>query len=105
MAHANHHGAVAPGRAAPERLSVDPDVRTPAGRPANADQVADGHRDFATEAARRKADATLIALFALAGFELQRLDADTWLVHRWDLSRELSQAELAQFAQRVGAAS
>ena len=58
---------------------------------------------FATDDARRKAEATLIAQFALAGFELRRLDGGGWLVSRWNLMRELDQAALAQFAQRIGA--
>jgi len=98
MAHAPHVGVNAPGLAAPER---PPDVVAPQagglgeGRDANQDN---GRLDSATS----KHDATLVALFALAGFELRRIDADSWLVCRWDLSRELSQAELAGFAQQVG---
>jgi hypothetical protein len=52
--------------------------------------------------AAKAADATLIAQFAPAGYELRRLDSGAWLVSRWDLSREMTQAELAHFAQRAG---
>ena len=42
---------------------------------------------------RDKGAATLIALAALAGFQLRKLADGRWLVQRWNLSRELADAD------------
>jgi hypothetical protein len=45
--------------------------------------------------AQRKADATLIAEFALAGVELVKLADGTWLAQRWGMFKPLATAQEA----------
>lgn len=51
-----------------------------------------------------KTDATRVALAALAGHQLHKLADGTWLISKWNLSRELKDgAAVDAFLQRVGA--
>lgn len=54
--------------------------------------------------AQSKAESTLIARAALAGFELVRLADGSWLATRWDTSRGLADLEeVERFLGAVGA--
>lgn len=60
----------------------------------------------ACRAARiEKLRSTWPALAALAGFELRRLADGRWLASRWNLSRELDEAEVPGWLLQVGALS
>lgn len=51
-----------------------------------------------------KADSTLVARAALAGFELVKLADGTWLASRWGMFRGLTNdAEVERFLSVVGA--
>lgn len=82
-----------------------PETRTPGGNPASADSTTDRPMLTADTSGgnRRKADDGRIARAALAGFQLHRLADGRWLVHRWNLSRELADdAEVDSFLLRPG---
>lgn len=53
--------------------------------------------------AQRKADATRIALAALAGIELARLADGSWIASRWGLLKPLAEHEVDDWLGRVGA--
>ena len=66
-----------------------PDVRTPGGNLASADQKTDA-AIVVDAACLDKPDSTLVALAAIAGFQLRKLADGRWRVERWNLSRELN---------------
>ena len=51
-----------------------------------------------------KRRSTWPAMAALAGYELRRLADGRWLVSRWNLSKELDEAEVPGWLRQVGAA-
>lgn len=56
------------------------------------------------DAARiEKLHRTWPALAAIAGFELRRLADGRWLASRWNMSRELDEAEVPGWLAQVGA--
>lgn len=56
------------------------------------------------DAARiEKLHRTWPALAAIAGFELRRLADGRWLASRWNMSRELEEAEVPGWLAQVGA--
>jgi hypothetical protein len=65
-----------------------------------------GQPNSAATPALSKADSTLMATAAIAGFELVKLADGTWLAHRWGMFKPLpdAQAVMAWLA-RVGGAS
>lgn len=86
-----------------------PDVRTPGGNPASAEDKTD-NRDSAIDTAERKRFATLQAQFALRGYCLRRIASGDgtarFCVARWNLTLELHDlAAVEAFADRVGVAS
>jgi hypothetical protein len=74
---------------------------------ANVGQVVDQeneHPNSAEPSAPSKADSTLIATAAIAGFELVKLADGTWLAHRWGMFKPLADAQGVQaWLARVGA--
>ena len=71
-------------------MNSPPDVRTPG--EVGTDSRALREEDAAIVADVKRTDkdeAKLIAIAALAGFELRKLAAGRWLVSRWNLRREL----------------
>ena len=117
MDHAQHHGAAAPGPVAPERLfdsaperlvghsrgGVDPEARTPAGRPASQGQTSTNADIVVQHGDERKAFLTLRAQAALLGFELIELGASTYLLARWGMSREMTDLRtVAEMLRRIG---
>jgi hypothetical protein len=109
MAHNHHSGAAAPGLAAPERLSVAPQMATPADGPAlrgdKEQQTTESLRQAAADGDERVRD--LQRRLQLAGFQFHIGDHHTrpvFWISRWGLTRELdSLAEVETFASQVGA--
>lgn len=61
------------------------------------------HPSRIEEPFRSKAESTLIARAALAGFELVRLADGSWVATRWDTSRGLADLEeVERFLGAVG---
>lgn len=81
---------------------ASPQVRTPAGRPADAEVAQTvSHQSTAAE----KTFATLQAKAALVGIALHRLEDGRLLAARWGLVRELADVdEAARWLDKVGAA-
>lgn len=125
MAQSHHHGAHAPGLAAPQRAPITAGLTAPLkneapGWQAEGDEGntepnsrdsahhAPGAQPADAVAAAEKSFSTLQARLALRGFALTRTeDAGGLVVYtvtRWGLVRELSSlVEVATFAGRVGA--
>ena len=113
MEHVNHRGAPAPGPDSPERPALTPESATP-GESGQAVQGGkeNGQGDGIGAAAdaqitptTQKADATLQARAALAGFELVKLP-DGYVISRWGESKHLADpAAVHAFLVRVGAPS
>lgn len=57
--------------------------------------------DVGDDDADRKREATLQARAAMSGITLQRLDDGRWHAGRWNLSRELADAEVDRWLARV----
>lgn len=64
-------------------------MQTPGGNLANAEQTKDDAEIIGDPTQTDKDDNTLIAVAAIAGFELRKLAGGGWLVQRWNLRREL----------------
>jgi hypothetical protein len=65
-----------------------------------------GHLSSAAASALCKADSTLMATAAIAGFELVKLADGTWLAHRWGMFKPLPDAQaVVAWLARVGGAS
>ena len=70
-----------------------PDVQTPGGNLANAEEQTQSDAAIVADVTRTdKVETTLIATAALAGFDLRRLEGGRWRVSRWNLTRELADA-------------
>lgn len=88
-----------------------PDVRTPGGNPANA-ETQTTHQPADSAASEpvaqpmshyaRKRQARLQAVAAIQGVALHRLADGGWLASRWNLSRELADAEIEGWLARMG---
>jgi hypothetical protein len=121
MAPNTHAGALAPDPAALERTherdraelrppgvaAAPPDVDAPQagsngeGRGKGQDKV---QADCGSCGVDRKVEATLIAMAAIAGFELTKLADGSWLAQRWGLLKALPDARAVQaWLAKVGA--
>ena len=85
-------------------MNAPPDVRTPG--EVGTDSRALREEDAAIVADMTRTDkdeATLIAVAAIAGFELRKLADGRWLVTRWNMQRELNDvAALRAFLAGAG---
>jgi hypothetical protein len=65
-----------------------------------------GPPNSAATSAPSKADSTLMATAAIAGFELVKLADGTWLAHRWGMFKPLPDAQaVVAWLARVGGAT
>ena len=124
----HHHGAQAPGLAAPECARVDPvglatlgaaaagpvglspptkeDAPRLAGDEGIRRREQDDNQDSDATDAQRKALATLTAKMAIAGFSLHPLADGSFLACRWGLSRPLPDLYAAhRFLRHIGGAA
>jgi hypothetical protein len=83
-----------------------PQVRTPGGNRASAEDTKADAAHFASHAddVQRKRFESLRALLAMKGHELHATDGGIYIVRRWGLCRDLRDlAAVEQFAEQVGA--
>lgn len=73
-------------------MNAPPEMQTPGGNLASAEQTKDA-AIVADAGCRDKEKTTLIAVAAIAGFELRKLSDGRYLVQRWNLTRELADAD------------
>jgi hypothetical protein len=85
-------------------LGLAPEKAKPAaGQAMQGDQQKE-HVNSAAKPTLSKADSTLLATAAIAGFELVKLADGTWLAHRWGLFKPLADAQaVTAWLARVGA--